>query len=146
MNRKAWLIFICAVLLCIVNGCSRNKPAPIVVVEVPAGFTGDVLVEMGIKDAPPLQQRGGAYTVVVPRDGKIFTSTLLTQARPTFKNSGEGAVWGYSHSVFTTGDGIPTGGKIEFFVGTRKDYEAEQGKRNHSSGFSTVPESVMTTV
>jgi hypothetical protein len=146
MNRKAWLIFICAALLCIASGCSKSKPAPIVVVEVPAGFAGDVLVEMGVKDAPPLPLRGGAYTVIVPRDGKIFTSTLLTQARPTFKNSGEGAVWGYSHSVFTTGDGIPTGGKIEFFVGTRKDYEAEQGKRNHSSGCFTVPESAMTGV
>jgi hypothetical protein len=146
MNRKAWSIFICAVFLCVTTGCSRSKPAPIVVVEVPAGFTGDVLVEMGVKDAPPLPQQGEAYSVIVPRDGKILTSTLLTKARPTFKNSGEGAVWGYSHSVYTTGDGIPTGGKIEFFVGTRKDYEAEQGKRNHSGGFSTVPESTVTGV
>ena len=146
MNRKVWSIVVCAVFLCIATGCSRSKPAPIVIVEVPAGFTGDVLVEMGVKDAPPLPQQGEAYTVVVPRDGKIFTSTLLTTARPTFKNFGEGAVWGYSHLVFTTGDGIPTGGKIEFFVGTRKDYEAEQGKKNHSGGFSTAPESAVTGV
>jgi hypothetical protein len=48
-------------------------------------------------------------------------------------------VWGYSHSVFNTGDGIPIGGKIEFFVGTKQDYEAEQGKKNHSEGFSPPP-------
>ena len=76
--------------------------------------------------------------VTVPKSGKVITSTLLTNSEPTFQNSSEGAVWGYSHSVFTTGDGIPVGGKIEFFVGTRKEYEAEQGKKNHSGGFPTA--------
>jgi hypothetical protein len=51
-------------------------------------------------------------------------------------------VWGYSHSVFTTGDGIPVGGKIEFFVGTRKEYDAEQNRKNHSEGVSTPADSI----
>ena len=55
--------------------------------------------------------------------------------------SSDGAVWGYSHSVFTTGDGIPVGGKIEFFVGTRKEYDAEQGKKNHSRDLAVPPDS-----
>ncbi len=132
---------VCAVFLCLCVACSKTTPPPAVVVEIPSGFTGDVLLEMGVKEAPPLPKDGDSFVVTVPRDGKIVTSTLLTSARPTFRNSGEGAVWGYSHSVYTTGDGIATGGKIEFFVGTRKDYEAEQGRKNHSGGFSTMPES-----
>ena len=62
---------------------------------------------------------------------------------PSTHGNGDGGVWGYSHSVFATGDGIPVGAKIEFFVGTRKDYEAEQGKKNHSGGFSVPLETVM---
>jgi hypothetical protein len=50
----------------------------------------------------------------VPRNGKVITSTLLTNSRPSFQNSSEGAVGSYSHSVFTKGDGIPVGAKIEF--------------------------------
>jgi hypothetical protein len=94
---------------------------------------------MGVKGAPPLEKQGDTYVVAVPRSGKVITSTLLTNSQPSFRNSSDGAVWGYSHSVFNTGDGIPIGGKIEFFVGTRQDYEAEQGKKNHSEGFSPQP-------
>jgi hypothetical protein len=36
--------------------------------------------------------------------------------------------------MFRTGDGISIGGKIEFFVGTQKDYDAEQQKKNKSDG------------
>jgi hypothetical protein len=105
-----------------------------VIVEIPYGFSGNFLPEMGVRDAPPLAKRGDAYVVPVPRNGKFITSTLLTNSEPTFRNSSEGAVWGYSHSIFKTGDGIPIGGKIEFFVGTRKEYEAEEGRKNHSRG------------
>lgn len=141
MNRRVLLIAVCALLLAGV-GCSKKNPAAKVVVEIPSGFTGDVLLEMGVRDAPPLAKRGDAYVVTVPRDGKVITSTLLLHSLPTFENSGDGRVWGYSHSLFTSGDGIPVGGKIEFFVGTKKDFEAEQGKRNHSGGFSIPLEMV----
>jgi len=142
MIRKNRSYLVLAVVFLAAVACSRNGPTSKVVVEIPSGYTGDFLLEMGVKDAQPLPKQGDVYVVTVPRSGKLITSTLLTKSQPTFQGSSEGGVWGYSHSVFTTGDGIPIGGKIEFFVGTKKDYEAEQGKKNHSEGFSTLPESV----
>jgi hypothetical protein len=138
MNRKSWWVMVFIVCLMGV-ACSKKAPASKVVVEIPSGFTGNFLLEMGVKEAPPLQKRGDAFVVTVPRSGMLHTSTLLTNPHLTFQNSTDGGIWGYSNSVFTTGDGIPTGGKIEFFVGTRKDFEAEQGRKNHSEGFSTTP-------
>jgi hypothetical protein len=132
---------ICAVFLVVASACSKQRSAPQVIVEIPAGFTGNFVLEMGVREAPPLEKRGDTFVVPVPRDGKVITSTLLTDSRPTFQNSSEGAVWGYSHSLFKTGDGIPIGGKIEFFVGTRKEYEGEQGRKNHSQGVSAPAES-----
>jgi hypothetical protein len=139
MNRKAWSILVGSAFLVVAVACSENRPAQKVVVEIPSGFNGDFLLEMGVRGAPPLVKQDDTYVVAVPRSGKAITSTLLTDSQPSFRNSSDGAVWGYSHSVFNTGDGIPIGGKIEFFVGTKKDYEAEQGKRNHSEGFSHPP-------
>ncbi len=144
MNRKIfpaiWPAMICALFLLAATACSKQNSAPQIIVEIPSGFTGDFLLEMGVKDAPPLEKRGEAFLVSVPRSGKVSTSTLLTNAHATFHNSSEGAVWGYSHSLFKTGDGIPVGGKIEFFVGTRKDYDAEQNKKNHSGGIALPAE------
>ena len=139
MNRRVWSVLLCSVLLLVALACSKNRPAQKVVVEIPSGFNGNFLLEMGVKGAPALETQGDTYLVTVPRSGKVITSTLLTNSQPSFRNSSDGAVWGYSHSVFNTGDGIPIGGKIEFFVGTRKDYDAEQGRKNHSEGFSPIP-------
>jgi hypothetical protein len=141
MNRKAWMVPICARALVVAVGCSKNKSAPELIVEIPSGYAGNFSLEMGVKDAPALSRQGISYVVTVPKSGKIATSTLLTNSRPIFKNASDGAVWGYSHLVFATGDGIPIGAKIEFFVGTRKEFDAEQGKKNHSGGFSAVTES-----
>jgi hypothetical protein len=137
-SGKTWGLVLVAIFLSVACACSR-KTAPAIVVEIPAGFTGDFLLEMGVKGAPPLEKQGDSYFVAVPKSGKVETSTLLTNSTPVFKNATDGAVWGYAHSVFTTGDGIATGGKIEFFVGTRKEYDAEQSKKNHSGGAS-IPE------
>lgn len=142
MNRKIWSTVICAIFLIASSACSTNRAAPQVIVEIPSGFTGNSLLEMGVRDALPLEKRGQAYVLPVPRNGKVITSTLLTSSRPSFQNSSEGAVWGYSHSVFSTGDGIPVGAKIEFFVGTRKEYEAEQGRKKHSGGLSAPAEPI----
>jgi hypothetical protein len=139
MNRTLWSAAVCALLLVMGGACTKKNPAARLVVEIPAGYSGDFLLEMGVKDAPPLLKQGDSYVVTVPKSGKITTSTLLTRATPTFKNSSDGAVWGYSQSVFNTGDGIAIGGKIEFFVGTRKEYEAEESKKNHSRGFPAAP-------
>ena len=125
-----------ALLLLAAAGCSRHGSGPRVVVQIPAGFNGDFLLEMGVKDAPPLDKQGDAYLVPVPKNGKLATSTLIDNPRTVFQNSSDGSVWGYSHSMFSTGDGIPIGGKIEFFVGTKKDFEAEEMKKNHSREFS----------
>jgi hypothetical protein len=141
MKCKIWWIQLCAVLLVAASACSRKPPAPQVIVEVPSGFSGNFLLEMEVKEAPPLEKRGDTYVVTVAKSGTASTSTVLTHVQPTFHNSGEGAIWGYSHAVFTTGDGIPVGGKIEFFVGTRKDYDAEESRKNHSREFSNLPES-----
>lgn len=144
MNRKTWsTTAVCAFFLIAGSACTKHSSAPQVIVEIPSGFSGNFVLEMGVKDSPPLAKRGDSYVVPVPRNGKFITSTLLTNSEPTFRNSSEGAVWGYSHSTFKTGDGIPIGGKIEFFVGTRKEYEAEQGRKNHSEGISTSPELAM---
>lgn len=142
--RKVIFTSIVAALLIIAVACSKRTPqSPQLVVEIPAGFSGNFALEMGVKTAPPLQKRGDAYVIAVPRSGKLETATVLEQPRVDFKNATDGSIWGYSESRFTTGDGISVGGKIEFFVGTRKDFEAQEQKKNHSGGFSGLSDSTM---
>lgn len=131
-QRFGALVVLC--LLISLGACSLRHAGPDLVVQIPPGFGGSFSLEMGVKDAPPLPQQGKSYLVTVPRNGRVVTSTLLTNPQPIFQNASGGEVWGYSHSVSRTGDGIPIGGRIEFFVGTRKDYEAEVNKRSHSRG------------
>jgi hypothetical protein len=109
-------------------------------VEIPAGFSGNVVIEMGVKDAPALESVDAHYLAVIPRAGKITTSTLLVNPKVTFRNATDSSVWGFSNSTLTTGDGIKIGGTIQFFVGTRKEYDAEENKKNHSGGLSIPPE------
>lgn len=139
MIRNLCWAFVCAFLLIIAVACTstRRIDGPQVVVEIPAGFSGNFMLELGIKDAPPLPMRDGSYIVSVSKTGKVETSTLLAKPTIVFKNAGDGSVWGLSQSIFNTGDGIPVGGKIEFFVGTRKEFDAEQNKKNHSGWFPT---------
>jgi hypothetical protein len=99
---------------------------------------------MGNRDAAPLSKQGEAYVVTVARSGKLATSTILQKPKVEFRNATDGSIWGYSQSVFTTGDGIAVGGKIEFFVGTRKDYDAEENKKNHSGTSMDLNEYVLT--
>jgi hypothetical protein len=144
MNWKNWCFVFCAGLLAMVaDGCSKHRSEPEVLVAIPTGFNGSFLLEMGVKDAPALAKRGDTYLVTVPGSGKLSTSTLLVNPHTVFQNASEGGVWGYSHSVFSTGDGIPVSGKIEFFVGTKKDYEAQENKKNHSRGFELPGEAPM---
>jgi hypothetical protein len=138
MTNRRWAVMLVGGLMMLLGACSKKSSEAQVVVEIPAGFSGNFLLEMGAKDAPPLPMEDGSYVIAVPRDGKLTTSTFLDKPKITFKNASEGSVWGYSQSVFTTGDGISIGGKIEFFVGTKTQYDAEQNKKNHS-GASTAP-------
>ncbi len=131
MMRKLAAILIGALLM-ISIACTKHSVEPQLVVEIPAGFSGNFVLEMGARDAAALSRQGDAYVLTVPRNGKLATSTILQKPKVEFRNATDGSVWGYSQSVFTTGDGIAVGGKIEFFVGTRKDYDAEENKKNHS--------------
>jgi hypothetical protein len=136
MKRKMLSVCIFAILLTLAMACSRRSSLqPQLRVEIPAGFTGNFVLDMGIRGASPLPKDGDVYVVTVSRTGKVETSTLLDKPNVTFKNATNGQIWGYSHRLFTTGDGISTGAKIEFFVGTQKDFDAEQNKKNKSGGF-----------
>jgi hypothetical protein len=126
-----------ALLLGAADACSRGASAPELLVEIPAGFSGNFVLEMGVHSASHLPKDGDVYLVTVPRSGRLMTSTVLEKPKVTFKNGSGGSIWGYSQSMFTTGDGISIGGKIEFFVGTEKEFEAEQQKKNHSGGLLT---------
>jgi len=142
--RKLIFISVFAVLLIVDVSCSQRTSEPSrVIIEIPAGFNGNFVLEMGAKSAPPLQKQGDSYVVVVPRSGKLETATVLEHPKIDFKNATDGSIWGYSESMFTTGDGISVGGKIEFFVGTRKDFDAQQQKKNHSGRFSSSSDSTV---
>jgi hypothetical protein len=131
MMQKVTAILV-GIVLVIGVACTKHGPVSRLVVEIPAGFSGNFLLEMGNRNAPPLPIEGDAYLLTLPRSGKLATSTILQKPKVEFRNATDGTIWGYSQSVFTTGDGIAVGGKIEFFVGTRKDYDAEQNKKNNS--------------
>jgi hypothetical protein len=135
MKKKAAFSLVSVIILTGILACSKRSSGPQLTVEIPAGFSGNFSLEMGVRGAAPLQQAGNAYLAMVPATGKLTTSTFLEKPRVTFKNTGQGTIWGYSQSIFTTGDGIAVSGKIEFFVGTQKDFEAEQQKKNRSGHF-----------
>ncbi|HTC48277.1 MAG TPA: hypothetical protein VK722_13210 [Candidatus Aquilonibacter sp.] len=133
--KKVFVLCGLIFLLQMASACSRHRSGPEVIVEIPAGFSGNFELKMGVNNTPALTQLGSSYVVTVPKSGNLSTSTLLQNPHTVFKNFSGTDVWGYSNSIFTTGDGIPVGGKIEFFVGTQKDYEAFQDKKNHSNEF-----------
>jgi len=134
MMRGVFLLIFVLLLLAVVT-CTRHVSGPTLVIEIPADFSGNFVLNMGVHQAPPLQKNEDAYVVTVPHNGRIETSTLLEHPKVVFKNGTINGIWGYSESVFATGDGISTGGKVQFFVGTEKDFEAEQNKRNKSGAF-----------
>ncbi|HUA13931.1 MAG TPA: hypothetical protein VMG31_01435 [Verrucomicrobiae bacterium] len=135
MNRKRLTTLLGALLLLMAGSCSRKERASNLIVEIPQGFSGNFSLQMGVQGAPPLVRDGEAYRLTLSQGATASTSTLLIDAQPLFRNASDGAIWGYSHKVFRAGDGLPVGGKIEFFVGTRKEFEAEESRRNHSEGF-----------
>ncbi len=135
MKQRLGLILVGTLLLVTGTACSKRSSGEEIVISIPPGFNGNFVLEMGVKNAPELSKNGNEYTVSVPKNGKVLTSTLLSSPQVSFKNESDGAVWGYSHLVYSTGDGIAVGGKIEFFVGTKKDFDAQQNKKNHSGDF-----------
>lgn len=138
MKNKVVSACVFAVLVAIGIACTKKAALQELVIEIPSGFNGNFVLDMGVHDTAPLARAGNTYALTLPQDGKVQTSTFLEHPHVTFKNAGDGKVWGYSQRTFTTGDGISIGGKIEFFVGTQKDFEAEQNKKNKSGGFFTL--------
>jgi len=47
-NRKMLSMVICAVFLVAASACSKQRSASPVIVEIPAGFTGNFVLEMGV--------------------------------------------------------------------------------------------------
>jgi hypothetical protein len=137
MIRRCAFLSVSLVFLLISLACTKRPSNPQLQVEVPAGFTGNFVLDMGVRGASSLDKDGDAYVVTVPQTGKVETSTFLEKPVVTFKNGSDGRIWGFSQSVMTTGDGISVGGRIEFFVGTRQQFEAEQNKKK-SGRFSTI--------
>src|SRR5262252_10610359 len=91
------------VLLLFAVGCTRHASGPTLVIQIPADFNGNFVLNMGIHQAPPLQKNGDGYVVTVPRNGRIETSTTLEHPKVIFKNGTSNGIWGYSESVFATG-------------------------------------------
>ena len=125
------------IILAVAVACSKRDARPQITIEIPPGFGGNFVLDMGVRGAPPLQKSGDVYILSVPRSGKVETSTLLEKSDVTFKNESDGRIWGFSQSVYRTGDGISTGSKLEYFVGTQKEFEAEQNKKNKSGRTGT---------
>lgn len=82
----------------------------------------------------------------VPRNGKVITSTLLTTPGHHSRIPATVLCGAIRIRFFATDDGIPVGAKIEFFVGTRNEYEAEQGRKKHSGGLLAPAEPIMPAV
>ncbi|HXJ89686.1 MAG TPA: hypothetical protein VMS18_22920 [Candidatus Binatia bacterium] len=138
MSHNYSFLYVLMISILVAMACSKRDAKPHMVIEIPAGFSGNFVLEMGVRGASPLPQDAQTYVLTIPNSGKLQTSTLLDEPDVAFKNGAQGGVWGYSQRVFTTGDGIAVGGKIEFFVGTQKEFEAEQSKKNKSGGFSQL--------
>jgi hypothetical protein len=126
-----------ACLLLLTAACSKGAQDQIVI-NVPANFSGQIRIEMGVSNAPALQRNGRNYEITVPPDGKFVTSTILVGVQSKISNVDGGHVWGYSPSVSKTGDGLPVGGTIEFFVGTKEQYESAEAKKHRSNVYPDV--------
>lgn len=70
MNRRIWSTVISAIFLIASSACSKNRAAPQVIVEIPSGFTGNFLLEMGVRDALPLEKRGEHMCCPCPGTGR----------------------------------------------------------------------------
>jgi hypothetical protein len=136
-GRDAAFYVVVGCLAALTVGCSRSSQDEIVI-EVPANFSGQVHVEMGVPGAPALKQDGARYVIEIPPDGKVVTSTLITAAKPTFGNVDASRVWGYTPSISQTGDGVSVGASIEFFIGTKEQYESAEAKKKNKSQLDQV--------
>ena len=54
MRRKFTLILFCLLLIAAV-GCSKRSSASVLIVDIPKGFNGNFVLEMGNRSAAPLR-------------------------------------------------------------------------------------------
>lgn len=125
------VVILLIALSCLLSACSKKLPDDEVSFAVPAGFSGQVQIQLGVLGAPPLQRKQGIYVLDIPADGKITTSTVLSGS-PKYTAAGTGQIWGYTTSIYRTGDGLPVGGSLEFFVGTKEQFDAYEAKKPKS--------------
>jgi hypothetical protein len=118
--------------------CTHDRQGDELVVVAPPGFSGQVHVELGVAGSPPLEREHGAYLVRIAGDGRASTSTILS-ASPKFNGAGLSQIWGYAFSMDRTGDGLPVGGRLEFFVGTKEQYETYEAKKHKSQQIPARP-------
>jgi len=123
--------FFVLTILFSITACSKKERGE-VVIDLPADFTGVVQVRMGVAGAPSLPREGRGYRITVPPDGNVVTSTIVSEGNPKFAHVDPSRIWGYSQSTAKTGDGVPVGGSIEFFVGTKEQYESSEVKKRKS--------------
>ena len=129
-HRRVFALSLALVILAV--GCEKRKITEIVI-KLPDGFSGQVQIQMGVVGAPKLTTSGQAYVVSLPSDGHLQTSTIIEDNLPArFENSRTESVWGYANSISKTGDGIPVGGSIDFFVGTKQQYETQEAHKHKS--------------
>ena len=121
-----------ALLILLTTACSKRQASQLVI-ELPENFSGIVQVQLGVRGTPELEREGDGYRITVPPDGKVVTSTMVPDIEPTFVRVKSDQVWGYSRSESKTGDGYPVGGIIEFFVGTKEQFETFEANK-HKSG------------
>lgn len=148
--RKLGLVGLSALLL---TGCTTGLQRTPDLFLIPQGYTGWVLVEYEVKDAPPLELRDGYRVLPVPSSGILKTSSGQQQgwARDVYKfvdASGNltdlpqtgwgkgGLIWGASVSSGKVGvsfarEGqdaitceIQTSPSLKFFVGTEMQFKA----------------------
>ncbi len=134
------------ILLGLLLSCWKAPVHDHLVVEVPSGYSGPVQVQLGVAGAPPLPRRGDAYVITVPSDGRVSTSTALSDVQPVFRDLPGNHVWGYTSLILRSGDGIPVGGSIEFFVGTNEQYQIEVSRKHKSRVIDGLGENLLASI
>ena len=125
-----------ALLILLTTACSKRQASQLVI-EIPDNFSGSVQVQLGVPGAPELTREGDGFRISVPPHGKVVTSTMIPEIPPTFVRTASDRIWGYAHSTAKTGDGYPVRGVIEFFVGTKDQYETFEVNK-HKSGLDRL--------
>ncbi len=132
MGNRIIAVVAVLMVLGLLLSCWKAPVHDQVVIDVPSGYSGPVEVHLGVSGAPALPKRDGAYLITVPPDGRVSTSTSISEVQPVFKDLPGNRVWGYNCLILRSGDGIPVGGNIEFFVGTNEQYQIEVSRKHKS--------------